>query len=226
MAIEEPWAATKGTWSSQRASKPPITQSGHGRWLFMAEKSITLFPARAPCQAAGSVYVFTHVPHQEASLRSWKARKGHQLFEILKADPLFPDFLLVRMTHSKPEVSWDQLSQFLNGRSSPCLFMNWKCLCLLEPAQGSPNTVPVSLKETGSYYWIAPRDRRHSGRPSCSLELCLFDGKFSSPLSKQVKWCLQCNEEHEEDFIAHSFIKFQLTYQPMGHVGFIFYLDM
>lgn len=168
----------------------------------MAEKGHNTFPAWAPCQAAQSVYMFTHVPSQEASLRSWKAMRCHQVLEILKANSLSQDVLVVQMIHGKPEVSWDQLSQSLSDRSSPCLLMSWKCLCLLKPAGGSPNTVPISLKETGSYYWIAPWDGRHYGRVSLLPLAVLFwwkifitsvqTDKIVSPMKWGANWRLYC----------------------------------
>lgn len=146
--------------------------------------------------------MFTHVPNQEASLRSWKARRCHRVLEILKANPLSQGLLVVRMIHSQPEVSWDQLSQSLNGRSSPCLLMNWKCLCLLEPAQGSTNTVPISLKETGSHYWILHLEMEGTmaglAAPfSCAFLMGNFDhlcrtGKIVSLVQWGANWRLYC----------------------------------
>lgn len=149
---------------------------------------------------------------QEATLKSWKAVWCHQVLEVLKADPLSQNLLMVQITLSKPDVPWGPaLSVF--KRQVKSMFVVNELRIPASAGAGSGLSQHCSHIFSGDdVIFKLDLEREHGWQAwhTAPFSSAFVRGKLSSPLAPKVTLCLQENEEKMEIFFLTLVLNFDL----------------
>ena len=130
---------------------------------------------------------------QEAALRSWKAMWCHQVLEILKADPLSQDLLVVQIMHSKPDVPWGPALSVFKGQVESLRVVNELRIPASAGVSSGRSQHCSHIFSGDDIIFKLDLETEHGWQGWCTSPCsCAFvRGKLSSPLVPKVTFCLQ-----------------------------------